>query len=363
MTQDRLLSEYTEAYHAYRNAVRVQGLDAIEPTPPIPLIPAESHPGATPSISGYATGFGVSTRRGSGYLRELVLKLFFYTSRQVVKALHGGVRYRFSGMEVEPNALPVQITVGPRRVSADLVASQLQHALPTILGGASIGPLEHRLRGTLGCFVRPAEGRDEAKLYVLSNAHVLSKAGLLGPGTMITHPGWEDVRPTVDQVFARFERAASLTFSTGESPKPNTVDAALALVDQGFDRVDPGRIANVERYDPTLANLVEPRTMVMKCGRSTGYTEGVVESWVESVWADYTSGTLARLACFKQVFRVVGLDGQKFAAVGDSGAVILEMSTGRPVGLLFAVNPKDGSAVACHFRTVCHELGVKPVAV
>jgi hypothetical protein len=99
---------------------------------------------------------------------------------------------------------------------------------------------------------------------------------------------------------------------------------------------------------------------VRKCGRTTLVTHGIVTSLlVGPVDVDY--GTyVERIAIFEDEFFVSGLRGERFAAPGDSGSIILESKTGRPVGLLFAVTPK-GVGVACDLSEVCDRLGVDPV--
>lgn len=364
MSLERQFREYSQALDDYRKALSERGLEAIEPMPPVPLTAADIGEESPPESFGYTTGVGLSTRRGPGYLRKMVLKLFFYANRRLVDTLHRGAEYRFSGLVVEAAALSVHETEGRRCDPADEIIRKLQIRNEPIVGGVSIGPLNYRTRGTLGCFVRRDSEGDRGKLYVLSNSHVLSRAGDLAIGTGITQPGWEDLRPAEDLVFARLTHAVPIAFSKGKASVINRVDAAIAVVEDGFDRLAPDRIAVIKRYDPMPGQAVMPGTKVAKCGRSTGYTEGFVDTvQIANVWVDYSNARTTRFALFDQVFRVLGLEGKPFAKVGDSGSVILEYETGRPVGLLFAVNVKDGSAVACHFNAVCNHLGVKPVAV
>jgi hypothetical protein len=355
MPDDYNQPEFAESLTAFRAALRAEGLQSLDPAPP----PFAFAAGADDELwrPSFATAFGFSTRRGRDSLSQMVLKLFFYAPKAVVRKQFQRDRYRFAGNDVEVEAIRSASTTVPEKPPTTSASAAQQVPQMVITGGVSIGLRSHRLQGTLGCFVRPTDPSRSDELYVLSNAHILSMAGLLNPGAEITHPGWEQTPPTATEVFSKYERDSRLNFVGAGGTTPNTIDAAIALVID-HDKVMTGKIANLLNYRPDEILPVGASRSVVKCGRTTGFTEGVVDTiGLGDLSVLYSH---RRRALFRNVFRVTGYRGEPFARVGDSGSLIVDKESGHPVGLLFAVDAISGAAYGCDLKAVCDHFNVKP---
>ncbi len=195
-------------------------------------------------------------------------------------------------------------------------------------GGESIG---HKLitAGTLGCWVRKTG--TTAPTYILSNNHVLANSNAASILDEILQPGPADGGTLPGDLIARLTDFQMITFVPPGSPPsttPNLVDAAIAEVDNPAD-VNPailgiGRVAN-----PIMsASLYQS---VRKRGRTTLHTVGVITDLSASIRVHF--GT--RVADFDDQLAIIGAGGV-FSAGGDSGSLIVDAVSCRPVGLLFA---------------------------
>lgn len=197
------------------------------------------------------------------------------------------------------------------------------------------------------------------QLHALSNNHVLADTNALPIGTHIAQPGAETAPIDPEDVFAALSNFIPLQFSMHPSSTPvNRFDAAIALVsDPG--QVCTGEILGIDKYTPQVLAAV-PGMRVVKSGRTTGVTHGIVTATrVNGVQVNYGTHTAPLIAAFNDTISIIGLDGQTFSAPGDSGSVILEESTGRPVALLFAGDGR--TTTACDFGGVCQQFQVQPV--
>jgi hypothetical protein len=98
---------------------------------------------------------------------------------------------------------------------------------------------------------------------------------------------------------------------------------------------------------------------VTKSGRTTGVTTGRITAIrVDGVTVNY--GTLQNpvIGTFDNCVQIMGTTGRPFSDRGDSGSVILDASSGRPVALLFAGN--GTSTTACDLTAVCTRFNVVP---
>jgi hypothetical protein len=92
---------------------------------------------------------------------------------------------------------------------------------------------------------------------------------------------------------------------------------------------------------------------VEKFGRTTAFTSGTISSIDTDVKVGYDLGTLI----FQGQILITNQGAKPFSAAGDSGSLILEQSSGKAVGLLFA-----GSAshtIANHIDAVLTALNVR----
>lgn len=227
----------------------------------------------------------------------------------------------------EDNITPEAVV--PEKVGGivtDVVATGELHILLNVgryrpaPGGVSVGHYQITA-GTLGCLVR----RDRA-LYVLSNNHVLANINKGQIGNPILQPGPYDGGSMPADVIGRLSEFVPVLFNG----QMNTVDAAIAQVSPTF--VTPenkcfGRI----RENPIACR----RFMVAKkCGRSTELTRGIITDCNATVRVGFgTDGT----ALFQDQIIVMGIPFiYPFSAPGDSGSLVVEEFTNRPLGLLFA---------------------------
>jgi hypothetical protein len=186
--------------------------------------------------------------------------------------------------------------------------------------GCSIGFKSDRFKmaGTFGALVRDDQGT-----YILSNNHVLADSGNLPEGTPIYSPGTLDGGdPERDQI-AELRRFVPL-----DPNGMNKVDAAIAQV------TDPSLVNNsvIQIGPPTGTTRAQLLTIVDKFGRTSEYTRGVIASIDTDVKVAYETDDLL----FENQMLIVGLDGSPFSEAGDSGSLILEKTSNKAVGLLFA---------------------------
>jgi len=189
--------------------------------------------------------------------------------------------------------------------------------------------------------------------FILSNNHVM---GTVGPtlcpdtapmGTWILQPGTLDIGsdPGNDPEFLvglKFQ-SIPIDFTPGAT---NLVDAAIAFTIPTFS---DNTILDIGPPTPEFA-LALPGMKVIKSGRTTGVTEGTVQAINTTVLVSYDTCGIARFV--KQVIVTPGT----FSSGGDSGSVVLEENTMKPVGLLFAGGPFH--TVINHILFVYLSLGV-----
>jgi hypothetical protein len=187
--------------------------------------------------------------------------------------------------------------------------------------------------GTLGSLLVDQKG----KHYILSNNHVLGRVGHAAQGEAVVQPGYVDTFCdfTLPKTVANFSLAPPITSSN--------VDAAIAqvvpgAVDDRGEIIGLGGIANDGSYIPAAPakTTVAPAIgmAVAKSGRTTGLTCGTVLATNGTVLIDVPT------ECGNTTEITVSFRGQvvmgSIARPGDSGSLIVEAGTARPVGLLAA---------------------------
>lgn len=210
-------------------------------------------------------------------------------------------------------------------------------------GGSSVS---HYLTGTgsIGCRVRDLQ---TGGFMLLSNNHVIALENDAVADDPVVDPGRDDGGTAPANTIASFSRCVKLDFSGS----PNFVDCAVATLAPGIDLAPPAGPGY--SYDPLLAPAQVAKTSrVMKIGRSTGLTSGLVTGIeMGNFFVDYQNGP----ALFDRQIEVAGVGGA-FAAHGDSGALVVN-EAGAAVGLLFAVS-EVGVAYVNPIAPVLGGLGV-----
>lgn len=230
--------------------------------------------------------------------------------------------------------------------AAHLERKRLRPARP----GASIGfqfsgnKAGYLMAGTFGAVVE-ADGN----WFLLSNNHVLANENGLKPGAPIFQPGLLDKNSPAQDQIARLTKFVPLKVQ-GQ----NNVDCAIAEVLQ-TKLVSPlvlPKVGQLKAVGPLAAAV---GMNVEKTGRTTGYTVGKIQDVSADVKVGYDLGTLTFI---DQV--IITKDGGNFSDAGDSGSLIVERKSKRPVALLFAGS--SSHTIANHIDDVLGALGVSIVA-
>ena len=207
------------------------------------------------------------------------------------------------------------LETGVIRVPPTPVTPLRQTPIRPAPGGCSIG--YYRITaGTLGCLVRRGY-----ETFILSNNHVLADENKGQRGDPILQPGPYDGAMFPEHKIAELEDFVPLTF-TGT----NKVDAAIAKpVSLG---IVTDEILGIGIPRGTIRADLGIR--VIKSGRTTGITRGVITIMDATVDIEYKGGR----ARFENQL-IVAMPG--FSRGGDSGSVVLiDDGTRRVCGLLFA---------------------------
>ncbi len=175
--------------------------------------------------------------------------------------------------------------------------------------------------GTLGC-IATLVGNIQDR-YILSNNHVLADENRAAIGDAIYAPGPYDGGLPINTI-ADLSDFQAIDFAG----HPNYVDAAIAKL---IDPLSvPPLIPNIGRVANPPASVVLYQS-VRKKGRTTRHTVGIVTDLSASIRVGYDSG----VAMFEDQIGITGAGGD-FSAGGDSGSLIVDAITLRPIGLLFA---------------------------
>lgn len=199
-----------------------------------------------------------------------------------------------------------------------------------------------------GCTCGPTRQECVTDYLILSNNHVLANTNDAEIGDLILQPGPADGGEFPSDGVATLERFEPIVLSSERFPAPgyNLVDAAVAR---------PLRTRNVTA---SIIGQVIPRgidqafvgTQVVKAGRTTQVTTGVVLAVNATVTVGYGLG---RVAQFRNQILTTAM-----AAGGDSGSLLMDSEL-NAVGLLFAGSPFI--TVHNHMSDVETALGVRPV--
>jgi hypothetical protein len=201
--------------------------------------------------------------------------------------------------------------------------------------------------GTLGSLITRGTTH-----FILSNNHVLARSDLgvngeainqtrsCGGGTPVgALAGHSVLKPTANDAAG----CVQPTTATLCGAAPDNVDAAIATANGNMDTVgtilELGAATATDIGDlPPSSTLGTPAVglAVAKSGRTTGLTCSSIEGLAGSVAVDYDSschGATAFQSHFKNQILVTGAN---FIESGDSGSLLVETNTARPVGLMYA---------------------------
>jgi hypothetical protein len=311
--------------------------------------------GDTPLRRIHATGVGVRANKDKPGPNDFAIKVFVFEQAdvQAVKA-DAFLAGSYNGVDIDVEHLPVQLAFGRVRVPRPTgTPAQHQQRRRPVPAGVEIGPLGGTFVGTLGCFVRRGPGND-GPLFALSNNHILAGVNRFPLGTQFTQP----FSANEADIIAALSDFEPIRFPAPGSQPRNVIDAAIAAVTDPR-QVVLGRMLNISRYTPQLF-AARPGMPVTKAGRTTGVTRGMIRAVrVRGVQVNYGTRQSPLLATFDDAITITGSAGTAFSNPGDSGAVILDVSSGRPVALLFAGS--EVTTTACDVAAACARFNVRPV--
>jgi hypothetical protein len=195
--------------------------------------------------------------------------------------------------------------------------------------------------GTLGAFVE-----DDDAYYILSNNHVLADRDRGVEGDPILQPGPADITGRYD-IIGELSRWVSLGHGR--------VDAALAEFTEDIASFYPYTYTGIGAIDPRPIEDRYEAFRVTKRGRTTGVTRGTISAFeLDGVQINYGTRTNPRWVTFNDQIEFVGTPETKpFSQPGDSGSLILERDSLRPLALLYAGGP-DADGID---RTLAHYIG------
>ncbi len=238
--------------------------------------------------------------------------------------------------------------IGPVRALSPTDPASLQRRVRPLRPGLSVAH-PSVTAGTLGGFVRTPAG-----IAVLSNNHVLAASDAALFGDPVLQPGPADNGLMADRV------AALSAVIRLRDDRPNAVDAAVAVLEDGVD-ADPGDLPGGPLTGAIPDSLdIDPGEAVEKVGRTTGHTTGRITA----VEVDGVAVLYDRVVYrFDDQIEIEG-DAGAFSTGGDSGSVIWRSRDRAPLGLLFAGSTQGGRSgagvtFANPLATVLRELGAE----
>ena len=308
----------------------------------------------------HATGVGVRGNTDKPGPLDFVIKVYVFDKADVHNAVADPFLSKpLQGVDIDVEHLPVQVAFakaksgkGAKHPAAGNPGQHQQRRRP-VPGGVEIGPLGGNFVGTLGCFVRRGPGSN-GPLFLLSNNHVLADVNRFPVGTQHTQP----FSTNAADVIAALSDFEPIRFPAPGSQPRNVIDAAIASVTAPA-QVALGRMLNIANYTPQLLAPL-PGMTVTKAGRTTGVTTGTIRAIrVRGVQVNYGTRQNPIMATFDNAITITGAGGTPFSNPGDSGSVILDQQSGRPVALLFAGDMT--TTTACDVAVACNRFNVRPV--
>ncbi len=205
--------------------------------------------------------------------------------------------------------------------------------------------------GTLGSLWTRA---DLPNPFILSNNHVLARSGQGVAGEAIAQPGAAACFNGPITVANLTAQATLVPGGTGQGrtgPAPSNVDAAIAQivtgqVDAAGTILDLGATAGTTSIPaaPPSATIGTPalNMHVAKSGRTSGLTCSTITSINTSTSVAYETTCGSNVTAFNATYaNQLVIAGGTFSAGGDSGSLIVDSTTARPVGLLYGGSPTD----------------------
>lgn len=291
-------------------------------------------------------GVGIGTKFTDGRETKTRCVRFYVTEK-----VHKGALSTKSLLPVTVDGIPTDVIVTGRFRLLDTASDNKLRRRP-IRPGTSVGfkiPPPNQnfvMAGTFGAVVTKG-----GKRFILSNNHVLAENGVVALGAAIFQPG------LLDGGSVATDQVATLTRFISIKPSSNKVDCAVAEILSGV-AVNPRHMRNVGTLASTTPIAAAPNMLVMKTGRTTGHTRGTVFDTAADVTVPFNDANGDEFdAVFQDQILIVGTPNPGgFSASGDSGSLIVDRTTRRATGLLFAGSSTH--TIANHLGDVLAALGV-----
>lgn len=204
--------------------------------------------------------------------------------------------------------------------------------------------------GTLGCFCKSTRESEAGQRFALTTGHVLGSQEGGESGDVVLQPAAGDFGQLTDRIgtVARFTR-----IDRGRHAK-NRVDGGIVQIDPEIE-IDTS-ICMIGKLTGTRAP--ERHMKVLKHGRSTHLTEGVITDYPIHTVVTLSHSDLTLVARFNNQIRVRSNDRLQFADRGDSGSIIVLKETLEAIGLFFAAPDSGDFGFANPIKDVFEVLGV-----
>ena len=246
------------------------------------------------------------------------------------------VQEKFSGFKIpdEFGELPTD-TVEVGQVTA--YQDPTERHRPT-RSGVSVGH-PNITSGTLGCLVEK-----DGNHYILSNNHILAATNTAGEDDPVVQPGPQYGGSSPEDNIAMLEDYKRIDFTAGIPDNPNKIDAAIAKVGDRHQKIVLQEIIGVgmPRSTPFPSEIDLRGRSVEKYGARTQHTIGVVRVTDFLVRVRYKVGDQKLVAVFDDQIVISRDDSEPFSKGGDSGSLIVDSETRKPVALLFAGGEDEG---------------------
>ena len=280
-------------------------------------------------------GVGISEKMTGKNVRTGELSVCFYVEKKIGKG-----RLREGKLVPPVMSAPNGVAVFTDVKPIGRVRPEVNKRVSPIQSGFSVGHF-NVTAGTVGAIVKKGK-----KFYILSNSHVLADEGLAKVKDDVLYPGERDGGRIPKHVIGRL--AKFIKFKTG-GRFLNRVDCALC-------EINAAHLANVDDTIFGITGKGAPKTVapkrgmkVIKRGRTTGDTEGVIQDVNFRVVIDYPQvgevGFLEQVLC------------SRYSKPGDSGSIVVDKASKAIVGLHFA--GANGGSVFNPIGAVVKALGFK----
>ena len=222
------------------------------------------------------------------------------------------------------------------------------HRQRPIQPGCSISHWEHNA-GTATALVERTISSGAEHRFLLSCEHVLYSAFNGNPDRVIVQPAIED---QVDS----FDNRVALQFRSGgvEKTGVNTIDAAIARLRTGVDMSNQLPLSNeVIRGVSSQYYVNQPLVMY---GRTSGRSLGHVEEITSNTAIGYeTNPPFQTSIRFRDVVKCWFENN----GPGDSGAPVLDLNSGKLLGIHMSGNPDTKTTYFCKIKNVFDALHIR----